>query len=1205
MDRNDTRRLLDQITDEGVFEELATAVLREQDPRCRRLAHVGVNPRGRTVKSPLDGVEYISDQGSPRLMAIHHTTCDRSALRRKWLADPDGDLPKTLEVFHRQKDRIPELRLTLILTTNKEPPEELIHDVQATALRAGIEVEIHAGSVIAHFLDTEPVGQALRRKYLGAVQTQLSEDLLRELSVKSLDEGSLDAASWVERDLHEQLAGNSQEPVSFVVGESGMGKTVACLMHLEDHIEVGGFGLLVTAEVLGGSRTLEDAVDATLRELYPQLAEGAGRNAVSYASATLPFLVVVDDVNKSRWPARLLEKLVGWSQTVQNAKGPVRWRLLCPVWPRTVALLSDQAYKVVSKSSIWLGPFSEEEGIAAVQQRRTGPLPMLRAKEVADALGYDPLLIALHADEDSRPEPTVVIRSFVERSLGRLSAEGRTYTLGEYRRTLRSLALNMLERKQLEPAFADVVERMAEQSVPEQSLREIVMSREVVRLRESGDKEHIMFRHDRVRDHLLADAVAHALSRGQLSLPVMSDPYFAEVIGTALAEGRATTAIIDQVAAVNPLALFAAMRHFRQPKTATQRHVIDCARTWIDSGAPKHPRNGFLRHAVLRALSECEGPDVWPLSAAVDEGGTDWWALRARFRNGDVTAGIRLCGRIEPGIRMVGHVELIDHVLDKTRARVVQALDTTLRKRGLGGMERRGALRLGGFVGSPSLSEALQKCWRIDEARHESLADYLWACAHCCGEQPAELLDPIFDEWAALPEEDDDGGGRARISVGADHVRWAFRDRVPHGAIGYFLEQTARPGLRWPLLVMLNGIDHPDAVEFVVRELARQDIEHGVSTFAMTARDEWRLRPRFGGEPMKAASRQRLRELWSCGDSGRHLRRRALEFWCANMATGDLAVLEAVDTRSEIGKVALFERLRRGDETAIPDLLEKLESDGARYWWQAGRYVWTAELTEHLDRALGRLASGAPNPESDLANDLWILPELLTRLPSTTAEQLIKKHWAGLRHSARYVQVALFIASSDLLSAVREVVAHCEDPRSLFAHTASTFGIRVEGRHGITRLSQMEALLPYLDYLSDLDIDSLWEACNENGWFDWRREHLDSRAKLAGVPFVDAGAVAKELDNALAYEDPVFRLHYLGEKVLKAGVPLDALMGQVKDWLERHDEEKALHIAVDLVVGFGRRRHLALLQSHQSAKSRRGSAIIDGASFALRLRSLG
>ena len=73
---------------------------------------------------------------------------------------------------------------------------------------------------------------------------------------------------------------------------------------------------------------------------------------------------------------------------------------------------------------------------------------------------------------------------------------------------------------------------------------------------------------------------------------------------------------------------------------------------------------------------------------------------------------------------------------------------------------------------------------------------------------------------------------------------------------------------------------------------------------------------------------------------------------------------------------------------------------------------------------------------------------------------------------------------------------------------------------------------------------------------------------------------------------------------MKTGVSLDEMMQLVKDWLERHDQEKALHMAADLVIGFGRRRHLALLQSHTSAESRRGSAVIESATFALRLRSL-
>ena len=266
MDRTDTRQRLDRITDPGLFEELATAVLRELDLRCRLLAHVGTNPEGRTVSSSLDGITYLSDEGGRRMVAVHHTI--QRNLRPKWLSEPDGDIPKTIDVFRRKKNRIPELRATLILTTNREPREELVHEVEAAGYQAGIDIEIYPGSVIAHFLDTEPKGQWLRKNYLGVSQTTLSEELLRELSVRSIDEELPNAESWVSRAVDEQLAIHSLYPVSFIVGESGMGKTVACLKCLQDYVEGGGSGLLVDGQgagrsTLGCGRDRSDAAKAT------------------------------------------------------------------------------------------------------------------------------------------------------------------------------------------------------------------------------------------------------------------------------------------------------------------------------------------------------------------------------------------------------------------------------------------------------------------------------------------------------------------------------------------------------------------------------------------------------------------------------------------------------------------------------------------------------------------------------------------------------------------------------------------------------------------------------------------------------------------------------------------------------------------------------------------------------------------------------
>ncbi len=60
---------------------------------------------------------------------------------------------------------------------------------------------------------------------------------------------------------------------------------------------------------------------------------------------------------------------------------------------------------------------------------------------------------------------------------------------------------------------------------------------------------------------------------------------------------------------------------------------------------------------------------------------------------------------------------------------------------------------------------------------------------------------------------------------------------------------------------------------------------------------------------------------------------------------------------------------------------------------------------------------------------------------------------------------------------------------------------------------------------------------------------------------------------------------YWGEAFLKTGVSLDGMMELIKDWLGRHTEEKAMRIGGDLVTTFGRRRHVAILNSHLAAQS--------------------
>lgn len=85
----DTTKALSEITDEGLFEEVATAVLREAHPLCASLAHPGVNADGKTRKAPIDGIAVINDSGAgPHLVAVQHTITAAKSLERKWLFEP-------------------------------------------------------------------------------------------------------------------------------------------------------------------------------------------------------------------------------------------------------------------------------------------------------------------------------------------------------------------------------------------------------------------------------------------------------------------------------------------------------------------------------------------------------------------------------------------------------------------------------------------------------------------------------------------------------------------------------------------------------------------------------------------------------------------------------------------------------------------------------------------------------------------------------------------------------------------------------------------------------------------------------------------------------------------------------------------------------------------------------------------------------------
>ena len=75
------------------------------------------------------------------------------------------------------------------------------------------------------------------------------------------------------------------------------------------------------------------------------------------------------------------------------------------------------------------------------------------------------------------------------------------------------------------------------------------------------------------------------------------------------------------------------------------------------------------------------------------------------------------------------------------------------------------------------------------------------------------------------------------------------------------------------------------------------------------------------------------------------------------------------------------------------------------------------------------------------------------------------------------------------------------------------------------------------------------EVCNNNGWFEFRRRHLDSLVKPDSVNvYVDDNWAMAGLDNMFT-KGHLFWVDHWTERILKTGVSVDHMMEVVRSWL--------------------------------------------------------
>lgn len=1104
---NSTIKLLAEITDPGKFERLATAILRAANPETYgAICHTGVNENGKTIRAPLDNIGWATTPNGNLMVAVEHSTSKK--IHDKWLRDiptPEknkinisanntkGDLRKAIDEIDSVRVNWKSLHAQVALTSNREPNQKTLIEAKKLAQANNIYLDILSASRLADYLDTTPQGQWIRSLHLGSPVQIVSKELLSQCTNKQLKQYAWlhKESESVERSINIKNHNNH----TFLVGASGMGKTTIALQILKQHLKKNGTGIILSPESISESTNIADAIDRELRKWEPSLRPGSGSEAIELGSAQQPFLLVIEDANKAVNPIGTLEKAIKWIAAENNNPSPeeVAWRIVCPMWHQHIDALESNSNIIENIIIQEVGLYTDQEARTAICRRAISSGVDLSPSEeshLAAALNNDPLLIGLYQFPPSQ-NATDVVEEYIEKCLRRVAFQSNSFSYSELLHAIKCLIRLMLEQRKLSPEWLEVRNWLSNDTGIFDALRLLSKHSSIYSNKTNGTQETIMFRHDRILFSLMSLVVADALQEINFEeTEYLSDPFYAEAVGAGILKSKASKNKLEKLIKINPLALFHAF--FYGAKSSMDLEDIRITlEDWLQSGAATSKKFQSLRMQALRLLSETDAPEVLKLTNFFSETDRydDW--CQARFRNGDLWAGINLLTMLPFDITIPGQSEVIEHVRNHYGANLIRAVSNILNNEELSDRASRGALYLAGYIGSPLLQPAITRRWKLDQSEHMDLVSFFWASTRCYEKSADTILPAVCDRLSSHPNllTGDELQNLSKNNLAGAGIERKLDEFPINNAIPYLIERAEMDeSLHYSFANLLRGIDSPLVVTFIARYLSKNG---AVKSFGFL--DSWRDRDKRGA-PMSKASKKKLMETVTNEESPIQLKQAAFDIWEKTVAPDDLADIKDIAIDSRLQNRLIWARARRGDETVVKELLLIIPENPA-YWWQAGRYLWTAEMTQALRDSIATYCNLNQNKPHAYSNTPHILAERLTSLNKNTAESILIAEWEKINKFYPFVRAAIYLNTTELKRRVKNLVKESENPKSYFEHISVDLGIGFFARgKRITHSLAME-LINHIDLLSSNDLLLLWREFEHNNWQGRERRHLYNKVK--------------------------------------------------------------------------------------------------------------
>lgn len=1203
-----TRKLVAEIKSPDAFEALATAVLRVARPAYASLIHVGTNEDGRAVRSPVDGIDLHVHRSARRLLLTQHTITAKKGLRHKWLSLVDGDLAKAKAIADAERERGTIREATLVLCCSVDPDQQLIRDVHAAA-GDDLLIDIWPGSRIADFLDRDPEGQWLRQQEFGTEAVRLSASQARDIASQSLSDylPLVPREGIVARLVDEKLStfARSARGTGFVIGDSGLGKSSGLRRLGDEWVSEGGIALVLNHEFIEQAATIEQAITMGLRKWTPSLDAGCGQLALSLATDEHPLLLIIEDINLSTNPRRIVERIIAWSGTGSKRDIKVSWRLLCPVWPANAGLGDNQLRGHVLNRSLTVDRFETDEAVAAVSacaELANVKLTRLQAGDLASALGNDPLLIGLNRDWE-RPAPRDVVQAYIGIQIEE-AADDRLLA-SDLRMALNSCAERMVQERNLTPTWDEIRAWHAAEPDTLAGLRRLVDHGRIVRL---GTDERLAYRHDRVRDHLLVHGIVRLIDRNRFAPDLWSEPYYAGLIGAALTV--LPTDQIDKATALNPVALFAALQTQGLSDERVDRFV-DAAEKWTASPRFSDKSSEGLKTDAMRYLMRTDAPFVRRLANPFDH---SFWKLEALARNGHAGAAAALCKTSDPGVRSSWRDSIISHALTR-HSEFVNDVIALLTKPKVKDGDLEGVLNLAGEIGDARLCEALATRWAsVGVAGLTS--GWLWAALRCCPPVNHTLVDEVCKAWAALPSKirGDKLDRNPRWDIAGHSLPWGLSRKPGQATLAYLIALPKRHrGLSHVVSTIISHIDAPDAIVWTARRSASIDRRiEGTNRINFWPSDfDRRWKPERDGRSLSASSREALARLWRNRRVNKFDRATAFRLWALTPTTAELCELPALEADPALADHALRARLTAGDQEAVPLLRQRLwAGERSWVWWYQARGVGLSGLEGDVRSYFAARRSKKIDRNGD-----HIVAELLMDARSSFAAAVITENWDQLSTSSNFVQAALYLATPETIALGRAAVMASDNPTKLLDHINMHWGIRVHGRPGVTDLTQLQSLEPLLTFIAEgqhggMRLGDLFEAANLLGVIAWRKQHLDPLIPVSDLGHCssDREALYGSLDAELRHSEQLdrqwFSVDLWFERREKELLERSMLLSLVADWAVDRASELAARFLCEALIHFGERLDLASLDRLSPDLQMSCAATLANCTYEVRRRSL-